>query len=105
MIRLYYNRAMKPSNFDWDEAKQLENIKKHGVTFQDAQLAFQDEQRIILEDVRHSKNEQRYFCIGKAHGGIMTVRFTYRDVRIRIFGAAYWRKGKKIYEKENHIHE
>ena len=29
-------------------------------------------------------------------GGVMTVRFTYRDGSIRIFGAGYWRKGKKI---------
>jgi hypothetical protein len=31
----------------------------------------------------------------------MTVRFTYRKGRIRIFGAGYWRKGKKIYEQQN----
>jgi hypothetical protein len=31
----------------------------------------------------------------------MTVRFTYRAGVIRIFGAGYWRKGKKIYEREN----
>ncbi|PIP37176.1 MAG: hypothetical protein COX19_17345 [Desulfobacterales bacterium CG23_combo_of_CG06-09_8_20_14_all_51_8] len=96
---------MKLSNFDWDETKNFDNIEKHGVSFVDAQRAFQDKQRIIFEDARHSENEKRYFCIGKAHGGIMTVRFTYRAGRIRIFGAGYWRKGKRIYEKENHIHE
>jgi hypothetical protein len=37
-------------------------------------------------------------------GGILTVRFTYRRGTIRIFGASYWRKGKQIYERENHIH-
>jgi hypothetical protein len=31
----------------------------------------------------------------------MTVRFTYGKSKIRIIGAGYWRKGKKIYEKEN----
>ena len=31
----------------------------------------------------------------------MTVRFTWRDGRIRIFGAGYWRKGKKIYAQQN----
>jgi hypothetical protein len=34
-------------------------------------------------------------------GGVMTVRFTYRDGRIRIFGAGYWRKGKQVYEQQN----
>src|SRR5262245_15591682 len=34
----------------------------------------------------------------------LTVRFTYRDDVIRIFGAGYWRKGKEIYEREHSIH-
>ena len=49
-------------------------------------------------------DEDRFFCFGKVKGGVMTVRFTYREGIIRIIGAGYWRKGKKIYEKENHIH-
>ena len=43
-------------------------------------------------------------CHGSVSGGIMTVRFTYRKNKIRIVGAGYWRKGKKIYERENKIH-
>jgi len=35
----------------------------------------------------------------------MTVRFTSRESAIRIIGAGYWRKGKRIYERENQIHE
>jgi uncharacterized DUF497 family protein len=95
---------MKTSDFTWNENKNQENINKHGVSFVDAQYAFQDINRIILEDIRHSDIEKRYFCLGKIHGEIMTVRFTYRDDKIRIFGAAYWRKGKKIYEKEISVH-
>ncbi len=94
---------MKAPNFEWDQSRNLDNIAKHGVAFQDAQQAFQDDQRVILEDGRHSENEQRYFCLGKVSGEIMTVRFTYRDGKIRIFGAAFWRKGKRRYEKENRI--
>ena len=44
------------------------------------------------------------FLMGLVAEGIMTVRFTYREGVIRIFGAGYWRKGKRIYEQENHIH-
>ena len=95
---------MKASDFEWAESKNMENIHKHGVSFHEAQHAFQDEKRIILEDARHSAIEQRYFCIGKVHGEIMTVRFTYREEKIRIFGAAFWRKGQKRYEEENNIH-
>jgi hypothetical protein len=37
-------------------------------------------------------------------GGVLTVRFTFRGGIIRIFGAGYWRKGKRIYEQTNPIH-
>ena len=60
---------------------------------------------MIAEDISHSKTEKRYYCFGKVGGDIMTVRFSYREGVIRIIGAGYWRKGKKIYEKENKIHE
>jgi uncharacterized DUF497 family protein len=53
----------------------------------------------------HSENEKRFYCFGEVEGGIMTVRFIYRDGLIRIFGAGYWRKGKAIYERENKIHQ
>ena len=91
----------KKSDFEWDENKDKENQSKHGVSFSLAQLAFLDESRIILEDLSHSKSEQRFYCLGKVADGILTVRFTYRNNTIRIIGAGYWRKGRKIYETGN----
>jgi uncharacterized DUF497 family protein len=69
-----------------------------------AQLAFLGEQRVILEDLSHSETEPRFYCIGKVAEGILTVRFTYRGSSIRIIGAGYWRKGKKIYEETRQVH-
>lgn len=92
---------MKGLGFEWDEAKDGVNRAKHGVSFELAQLAFLDPQRVLAEDLGHSGAEQRYFCFGEVEGGVMTVRFTYRESHIRIFGAGYWRKGRKIYEQEN----
>lgn len=92
---------MKQPDFEWDEAKDHTNRVKHGVGFEEAQAAFFDPNRVIAEDLSHSSSEQRYFCFGEVEGGVMTVRFTWRAGRIRIFGAGYWRKGKKIYEQEN----
>jgi len=91
---------MKTAEFEWDPQKNHLNIKKHGVDFYDAQQAFMDEKRIIAEDLDHSRGEKRYFCFGKVAGRIMTVRFTWRNNIIRIIGAGYWRKGKKIYDEE-----
>jgi uncharacterized DUF497 family protein len=96
---------MSVPNFEWDEAKDQENQRKHGVSFYEAQYAFLDQDRIIAEDLSHSQDEKRYYCFGlnQNKNGILTVRFTYRSNRIRIIGAGYWRKGKKIYEQTNSI--
>lgn len=95
---------MIKAHFEWDPNKDIENQKKHGVSFQLAQFAFADPYRVIAEDLSHSGDEKRYYCFGKINDGILTVRFTYRDDVIRIFGAGYWRKGKVIYENENKVH-
>ncbi len=92
---------MAEMRFEWNAKKDRENQEKHGITFQAAQYAFADPKRIIAEDLTHSQDEPRYFCFGMVDGGVLTVRFTLRKSAIRIFGAGYWRKGKKIYEKEN----
>ena len=86
--------------FEWDENKNMDNIRKHNVPFEIAQEAFFDEKRIILGDKQHSKSEERFFCIGNDGNGIVTVRFTMRDGNIRIFGAGYWREGREIYEQK-----
>jgi uncharacterized DUF497 family protein len=96
---------MSKASFEWDVEKDLENQAKHGVSFAQAQYAFADPRRIIAEDLSHSQTEKRYYCFGAVEGGILTVRFTYRRRTIRIFGAGYWRKGKQIYERENHLHQ
>lgn len=91
-------------HFEWDDAKDRENQKKHGVSFETAQRAFVDVKRVIAEDLEHSHKEKRFYCFGFVDGGVLTVRFTYREHRIRIFGAGYWRKGRSVYEEENQIH-
>jgi len=90
---------MKNAEFEWDERKNHQNFEKHGVDFYDAQEAFMDDERIIAEDLDHSRGEKRYFCFGMVSGRVMTVRFTWRDGIIRMIGAGYWRKGKKIYDE------
>ncbi len=94
----------KQTEFEWDDDKDILNQEKHGISFVAAQYALADRNRVILEDITHStEDEKRYFCLGKVGEGILTVRFTYREHRIRIFGAGYWRKGRRIYEEQNRI--
>ncbi len=91
------------AEFEWDPDKDRLNRQKHGVSFEEAQYAFLDPRRVIAQDVAHSEREDRYYCIGldRTKSGILTVRFTWRAGCIRIIGAGYWRKGRKIYEQEN----
>lgn len=95
---------MRKTSFEWDEEKDKENQAKHNVAFATAQRAFLDPQRVVAEDTAHSSEEDRYYCIGRVDDGIMTVRFTCRGNVIRIYGAGYWRKGRKIYEDQNKVH-
>ena len=89
--------------FEWDEQKEKENIQKHSISFHLAQFAFADPKRVIAEDLEHSVAEKRFYCFGEVAGRVVTVRFTYRGDKVRIFGAGYWRKGKVIYDKGNRL--
>lgn len=92
---------MSLPDFEWDAEKDEANQRKHGVSFKQAQEAFFDPERIIIEDLEHSGKEPRYFCIGFDGQDVLTVRFTHRGARIRIIGAGYWRKERRYYEKIN----
>jgi uncharacterized protein len=96
---------MAAITFEWDDEKATENERKHGVSFALAQQAFVDPKRVIARDLKHSDSEKRYYCMGRVGEGIITVRFTFRGRTIRIIGAGYWRQGKKLYEKQNQVHQ
>ena len=88
-------------SFEWDIDKDIANQEKHGLSFVYAQQAFLDPCRVVIRDITHSDTEVRYFCMGRVDNRIITVRFTWRDGVIRIFGAGAWRKGRRIYEQTN----
>lgn len=67
------------------------------------QPAFHDPKHLISIDEGHSGEETRLFCIGRTVRGILMVRFPYRGNTIRIIRAGYWRKGRRLYGKENPI--
>ena len=82
---------------------RAESAEARRETFADAQLAFLDPARVIAKDLSHSRGEPRFYCFGETGGGVPTVRFTYRGEVIRIIGAGYWRRGKKIYEAQSKV--
>lgn len=79
-------------SFEWDDTKNEYNIRTHGISFDTAQDAFYDPDRIIAYDVKHSTDhEKHWFCNGRINKNVVTVRFTYRNNQIRIFGAGWCR--------------
>ena len=90
---------MTPTSFEWDEQKNRSNQSKHGVSFDEAQYAFADPKRVIAQDKAHGGSEERFYCFGRVGEGVMTVRFTHRAGRIRILGAGWWRKGRRIHKR------
>jgi len=91
---MHYHGRMAKTKFEWNVAKDKLNQEKHGISFAVAQQAFADLRRVIAKDDTHSQSEERFYCFGEVDGGVLTVRFTYRNSIIRIIGAGYWRKRK-----------
>lgn len=55
-------------NFEWDHAKASANLKKHGVSFEEAQTVFYDEFAVQFFDDEHSGNEERFLLLGMSVG-------------------------------------
>jgi uncharacterized DUF497 family protein len=92
--------------FEWDENKNLANIKNHeGISFEDATKVFDDIWAIDIFDDSHSTEEDRYVIVGLSEFTLLRVIFTIRQHEndgeiIRIISA--WKatgKDKENYEK------
>ncbi len=83
--------------FEWDDQKEKENIKKHGIDFTTAAHVFSDEFRIEKYDDRHSHEEDRYLVIGAIHEwlSVVTVVYTPRSNVIRLISARIATKEEK----------
>ena len=71
---------------EWDDHKNLLNIKKHGISFETAALVFADEHYVELYDEDHSEDEDRYIAIGMVEDLLFVVH-TVRDETIRLISA------------------
>ncbi len=91
---------MSELRFVWDPRKAKENDRKHGVTFEEAEGVFLDEQALLLGDPDHSDEEDRFILLGlSARLQILVVCHCYResDSEIRLISA---RKADRHERKE-----
>ena len=93
-----YNVHMSDINFVWDEAKNRENKRRHGVSFEEAQTVFLDEKAVRYYDPDHSSEEDRYIMLGMGFKlRVLVVCHCYRDDNaiIRIISARKANKKEK----------
>lgn len=98
-IEVYY----KGIRFEWDDKKAASNVRKHGVSFEEAKTVFSDRLAYIFDDEANSIYEEREIIIGHSFNNrLLIVCFTERADTIRIFNARKATKEeRKDYEKKS----
>jgi uncharacterized protein len=98
-----YTVHMQDLSFEWDQRKSKSNLKKHGVSFEEAQTVFLDENALRFFDPEHSSDEDRFIMLGMSFRlRVLVVCHCLResDSVIRVISArkadkreaaAYWR--------------
>ena len=86
--------------FEWDERKAKQNIRKHGVSFEEAATVFGDQFSITIYDPLHSEDEDRFVILGMSNKNrLLVVVHTERGDKIRIISARKaTKKERKQYE-------
>lgn len=88
--------------FEWHEEKAQENLKKHGISFEEAKTVFDDPFGLIFDDLAHSFGEKREIIIGYSNQNhLLLVCFTERKSNlIRIFSCRLpTKKERQDYEQ------
>ncbi len=88
-------------NLEWNIDKAAQNMKKHGVSFEDAELVFYDSGRIEAYDGREDYGEDRWATIGLAYSSLLYVIYTVRhEETIRLISAR-----KANAQERKHYHQ
>ncbi|MEH1790483.1 BrnT family toxin [Nostoc sp.] len=88
--------------FEWDKSKAAANLKKHGVSFEEAKTVSSNSLAVIFDDEAHSSiDEQREIIIGHSQQNfLLLISFTERSNAIRIISARLaTRKEREDYER------
>ena len=64
---MYVRSSVSALRFEWDLAKAAANLRKHGVSFEEAQTVFWDDFALFEDDPDHSEAEQRYLLLGLSY--------------------------------------
>jgi len=89
--------------FEWDPKKAKSNLKKHGISFDEAASVFDDILAAVYEDPDHSADEKRFLMIGTSvQNRLLHIAFSDQGRRIRMITARkVTKRERKLYEKES----
>jgi len=88
------------TGFEWDDAKARSNLRKHGVSFEDAVTVFDDPLAVTRDDPDHSEDERRFLTIGNSKGGrLLVVCHSDRPNRIRLISARNANRRERRYHE------
>ena len=87
--------------FEWDSEKSKANLRKHGVSFEEASSVFLDDLSLTGDDPDHSSDEDRFVMFGlSGMGHLLVVAYTEREEHIRIISARPMTGSeRKLYEE------
>jgi uncharacterized protein len=87
--------------FEWDKSKATANLKKHGVSFEEAKSVFDNLLAVIFDDEAHPVGEKREIIIGHSRNNrLLLISFTERPKAIRIISARLaTRRERENYEQ------
>jgi uncharacterized protein len=71
------------SVFEWDEEKKEQNLTKHGLSFEDAEMVFEGP-CLTFEDTRFEYEEERFISIGYLEGRMVVIAHTPRGEKTRL---------------------
>lgn len=90
-------------HFEWDEEKARANLRKHGISFDEAATVFIDALSMTIPDLGHSTSEQRYVDIGSSEKGrVLVVVYAERGVNIRIISCRRATSSERRVYEESH---
>jgi len=91
-------------DFEWDPAKGKSNLRKHGVTLDEACTVFADPLAILLPDPDHSVEEERFLLLGvSARRRLLVVAFAERPPRTRLISARVATRRERMGYEEDRI--
>ena len=96
-----YKIVQECTGFQWDRHNIQKNLEKHNVSPVESEQAFFNRPLIVVEDVQHSQNEERFYALGKTdQDRRLFIAFTIRKKLIRVISSRHMnKKERRIYEK------